>query len=118
MKSNFYEKILSFENESQKTKANKIMNLLNESVINCIDRRKYQIVEKKIIIEKKEQLNIKANESIDSEENYQNNNESNRNNQIRGINHNALRARIINYEQENEELFRLIERNSHIEVVG
>ena len=119
MKSNFYEKIISSENENKKLIANKIMNLLEESIENYMDRKNIQLEEKKKNIEKKEKVKIEEPKEELEDENYQRNieNRVNNDNYVERLNRRQLHDRILNYERENDELMRLIDRYM-IETVG
>ena len=114
MKSNFYEKIISTEDKNKKLLLDKMSNLLDESIKECMDLRERQANEEKIkFIEKTSQKpkerrhlirqRININYRIDHSQN---------NERIQ-----RLRNLIHFFEEESESLNRLIE-NNNVETIG
>ena len=126
MKSNFYEKIIPIKNEKEKNLLNDMNKLLDESISVFIDLRTRQANEKENKEQKQKQMNL-INESVSHIiENEDNNNEGNNNSnnnlfsRLRdrfGFGHEARMRRIMNMEEEIDNLDRLI-NNENIEVIG
>ena len=117
MKSNFYEKIIPIENEQKRLLINKMSTLLDESLDAFINLRQRQINEQDDLKLKmlKEYKELISSQRID---------ESNNNNNIIrlreriALNHAERIRRIMNMEEENDDLDRQIEADNNIEIIG
>ncbi len=121
MKSNFYEKIISFKDENDKIKINKMSQLLDESIDSFIEFRKRNLDELNNA-DLKVKLIIKDNELESSQRNILSIDDNSSTRHMRSIrqtylSHAARLGRIRDLEEENENLNRLIE-NNNIEVIG
>ena len=129
MKANFYEKIIQIKDEEKKKLIMKMNELLDESIdtlINLRERKKNEAENADI----KSKIIDKFNEFRLSQNNENNNSNENNNNsgnvhyivsrlgELRRQGHVSRRQRILNLEQENEDLDRLIDNNENADVVG
>ena len=120
MKSNFYEKIISFKDENEKIKINKMSQLLDESIGSFIEFRKRNLDELNNADIKVKIIN-KDNE-FEAQRNILSFDDNSSNRHMRSIrqtylNHAARLGRIRDLEEENDDMDRLIE-NNNIEVIG
>ena len=128
MKSNFYEKIIPLKTEEKRNLIIKMDKLLNESIDVLIDLRNREVNDMDNT-EKKLKMIEKFNEFTLSQRSQNNNNNENNNDNDNNINFiNRLRERIeltrearlrriMNIEEETENLNRLIE-NNNLESIG
>ncbi len=116
MKSNFFEKIVPIENEEKRKLINKMSKLLDESLDDFINLRQRQINEKNDMYLK---MFDKFKEFNSSQRNDENNNSNNmpRIRERIALNHAERIRRIMNVEEENEDLIRQIE-SDNIEIIG
>ena len=129
MKANFYEKIIPVKDEEKRKLIMKMNILLDESVdtlINLRKRKKNELENADI----KSKIIDKFNEFRLSQNNENNNNNENNSNNNGNSNFIVSRLgelrrqglsriqRILNLEQENEDLDRLIDNNDNADVVG
>ena len=132
MKANFYEKIIPIKDEEKKNLIMKMNKLLDESIDTLINLRKRKMNEaenadiKSKIIDKFNEFRLSQNnESNNSNISNENNNNSgnahyivSRLGELRRQGHVSRLQRILNLEQENEDLDRLIDNNENADVVG
>ena len=127
MKSNFYEKIIPLKTEEKRNLIIKMDKLLNESIDVLIDLRNREVdemdnTEKKLkMIEKFNEFTL--SQRIENNNNNENNNDNNINyvNRLRErieLSREARLRRIMNLEEENENLNRLIENENNLESIG
>ena len=124
MKSNFYEKIISLKDENEKININKMSQLLDKSIDSLIEFRKRKLDELnnpdiKVKIVKKDNENQPPRNILSIDDNSS----SRHMRSIRQtyLSHAARLGRIRDFEEENENLNRLIENdnnNNNIEVIG
>ena len=115
MDSNFYQKIIPIENEEKRALLDKMSKLLDESIEDLINLRQ----------RKNNELNnikIKLMDIYNEFTLLNNNNNNNRDNNTNRVNFASNRAarlrRIRNMEEETEDLYRLVENDTNIEVIG
>ena len=130
MKANFYEKIIPIKDEEQKKLIMKMNKLLDESIDTLINLRKRKMNElekndiKSKIIDKFNEFRLSENNESNSNESNNNDNNNNANfivsrlGELRRQGHLSRLQRILNLEQENEDLNRLIDNNENADVVG
>ena len=118
MKSNFYEKVVSIENENKRKLLENMSKLLYESIDSFID-----LIQRQQDELNNSELKSKLNNKFMEYESSQRNQSRNNNNVTRflrqrlGLNNSARHERIRNLEEETENLYRLIE-NNNIEEIG
>ena len=128
MKSNFYEKIIPLKTEEKRNLIIKMDKLLNESIDVLIDLRNREVGEmdntkKKLkMIEKFNEFTLSQRGQNNNENNSDNDNDNNNNfiNRLREcivLTHQTRLRRIMNMEEETENLNRLIE-NNNFESIG
>ena len=115
MDSNFYQKIIPIENEEKRALLDKMSKLLDESIEDLINLRQ----------RKNNELNnikIKLMDIYNEFTLLNNNNNNNRDNNTNRVNFASNREarlrRIRNMEEETEDLYRLVENDTNIEVIG
>ena len=130
MKANFYEKIIPIKDEEKKKLIMKMDKLLDESIDILIILRKRKMNEldnndiKSKIIDKFNEFSLFQNNESNSNESNNNDNNSNANfmvsrlRELRRQGRLSRLQRILNLEQENEDLNRLIDNNENADVVG
>ena len=130
MKANFYEKIIPIKDEEKKKLIMKMDKLLDESIDTLINLRKRKMNEldnndiKSKIIDKFNEFSLFQNNESNSNESNNNDNNSNANfivsrlGELRRQGRLSRLQRILNLEQENEDLNRLIDNNENADVVG
>ena len=127
MKSNFYEKIIPLKTEEKRNLIIKMDKLLNESIDVLIDLRNREVdemdnTEKKLkMIEKFNEFTL--SQRIENNNNNDNNNDNNINyvHRLRErieLNREARLRRLMNLEEETENLNRLIENDNNVESIG
>ena len=129
MKANYYEKIIQTKDEEKKKLIMKMNQLLDESIDTLINLRKRKMDEaentdiKSKIIDKFNEFRLSQNNESNNS-NESNNNSGNANfivsrlGELRRQTHVSRLQRILNLEQENEDLDRLIDNNENTDVVG
>ena len=127
MKSNFYEKIIPLKTEEKRNLIIKMDKLLNESIDVLIDLRNREVdeidnTEKKLkMIEKFNEFTL--SQRIENNNNNDNNNDNNINyvHRLRErieLKRESRLRRLMNLEEETENLNRLIENDNNVESIG
>ena len=121
MKSNFYEKIISLKDENEKINLNKMSQLLDKSIDSLIEFRKKKLDE---LNNPEIKLKVVNKDSeIEPQRNILSFDDNSSTRHMRSIrqthlSHAARLGRIRDFEEENENLNRLIENDNNIEVIG